>query len=197
MFSPMRDGQPPQLGRYLVVPPTAWPTAATGPVIDEARLLKDLTADMVWGVETVVEGGSGLPWPGRERDRAGKPTQTPTNAPPDGAPPLKYALHSPVPASWIPFVPVSLGQNNGFTLQRAIMPGDVSATITPAGRILRTTSLREQTVSTEGTVISRLVCRSRWIDGSTHLWIARRRTAGLGQGNSGLRFDLAVPSANP
>jgi len=35
--------------------------------------------------------------------------------------------------------------------------------------------------------------RSRWLDGSTHLWIARRKTSGQGEGSSGLKFDLAIP----
>jgi hypothetical protein len=45
-----------------------------------------------------------------------------------------------------------------------------------------------------GTSVVRLCCRSRWIDGSTHLWIARRKSAGAGEGSSGLRYDLALPN---
>jgi hypothetical protein len=37
-----------------------------------------------------------------------------------------------------------------------------------------------------------VVRRSRWIDGSVHLWSARQKTTGAGEGQSGLRFDLAL-----
>ena len=30
---------------------------------------------------------------------------------------------------------------------------------------------------------------TRWVDGSTFLWLARRKGAGAGEGSSGLRFD--------
>jgi hypothetical protein len=193
MFSPAWAGAPPKVGSYLVIPPSVWPTAMKGPTIEEARLLRDPVADMVWGVETVVESGVGRPWPGRERDRAARPAQP---APPGDRTvdmPLRYQLHTPVPVNWIPFVPAPKKGGNGFVLQRAVLPGDAAGTVTPVGRILQTSQVREQEVSTEGTVISRAVCRSRWIDGSTRLWIARRRSFGLGQGSSGLRFDVAAP----
>ena len=31
---------------------------------------------------------------------------------------------------------------------------------------------------------------ARWTDGSTHLWIGRRKQPGRGEGSSGLRFDV-------
>jgi len=33
---------------------------------------------------------------------------------------------------------------------------------------------------------------TRWTDGSTHLWVAKRKTVGRGEGSSGLRFDHVV-----
>ena len=30
---------------------------------------------------------------------------------------------------------------------------------------------------------------ARWIDGSTFLWLGRRKSTGRGEGSSGLRFD--------
>jgi hypothetical protein len=192
MFSPAWIGQPPKVGTYMVIPPSAWPTAMTGPVIEEARFLRDPVADLVWGVETVVESGTGHPWPGRERDRGGKPARTETRTMTPDLPPLRYLLHTPVPANWFPFVPAPRSNGNGYALQRAVLPGDAAGAVTPAGRILQASVLREQEVSTQGTVVSRVVCRSRWIDGSTRLWISRRRGFGLGQGSSGLRFDVAA-----
>jgi hypothetical protein len=193
LFAPSWTGHPPQVGPYLVVPPSAWPTALAGPAIEEVRLLRDPVADMVWGVETVVENGVGRPWPGREREQAGQPARTPPVSLPAGSPPLRYELHTPIPVNWIPFVPVPEPGGTSYVLERAALPGDSTAAATAAGRILRTTRVREQEISTEGTLVSRAVCRSRWADGSTHLWIARRRRTGPGQGSSGLRFDVALP----
>ena len=39
--------------------------------------------------------------------------------------------------------------------------------------------------------------RSRWLDGTTHLWVSRRRLAGAGEAQSGLRFDSALPNQTP
>ena len=154
--------------------------------------MRDAVADLVWGVETVAENGVGRPWPGRERDRAGIPAQTKKPESAVGAPAVRYKLHTPLPGSWIPFVPVPQAGAKGLLLERAVLPGDVAGTVAPIGRILQTSRLHEQEVSTQGTIVSRTACRSRWIDGSTRLWIARRRRAGLGQETSGLRFDIAA-----
>jgi hypothetical protein len=188
MFSPAVLSQPPTVAPCLVVPPSAWPTAITGRTLEEVRLVRDPVADMVWGIEVTTESSDGQPWPGRERHQGGKPSQAPTAAA-SAQPSLHYRLHSPVPVHWIPFAPMP--QGTGYALNRAVLPGDDPGTSTPSGRILRTTLIREQEVSNQGTVVSRSVCRSRWIDGSTFLWIARRRGFGAGQGSSGITFDVA------
>jgi hypothetical protein len=65
--------------------------------------------------------------------------------------------------------------------------------VVPKGRVLPgVKELREQEVPRTGVRITRVVNRSRWLDGSTHLWIARRKTSGRGEGSSGLRFDQAL-----
>jgi hypothetical protein len=71
--------------------------------------------------------------------------------------------------------------------------------VEPAGRVLQPTGLakpeqyviREEEVPRSGTRVLRGAHRTRWYDGSTHLWTARRRRAGLGEASSGLRCDLA------
>ena len=64
------------------------------------------------------------------------------------------------------------------------------------GRVLRPPGLapyriREEEVARTGAKVIRAVRRTRWTDGSTHLWISRRRRAGTGEAASGLRYDLA------
>jgi hypothetical protein len=40
--------------------------------------------------------------------------------------------------------------------------------------------------------VVRSAYRTRWTDGSTHVWIPRRKSLGIGEARSGLLFDLAV-----
>ena len=45
--------------------------------------------------------------------------------------------------------------------------------------------INEEEVSRSGTRILRASRRTRWLDGTTHLWISRRWRAGRGEGSSG------------
>ena len=63
----------------------------------------------------------------------------------------------------------------------------------PLGRILepdaRDFSLFEEEVPRAGARVTRAYQYARWVDGSTVLWLGRRKGAGRGEGSSGLRFD--------
>jgi hypothetical protein len=119
--------------------------------------------------------------------------------------PFRYLIQTPVPENWIPFLPV-LDENapGKCWLERTFMQRGAApeSLVLPIGRILRPTNLAsgqpyqvfEEEVPRERTRVTRHVVRSRWVDGSTHLWVARRKSVGVGEGSSGLRFDLAVPS---
>jgi hypothetical protein len=71
--------------------------------------------------------------------------------------------------------------------------------IAPRGRLLRPPApgagvvIREEEVPREGTRLTRAYQLARWIDGTTHLWLARRKTVGRGEASSGLRFDAMDP----
>lgn len=67
----------------------------------------------------------------------------------------------------------------------------------PHGRVLepdRPLALHEEEVPRAGARVTRASQYARWIDGSTHLWIGRRKQPGRGEGSSGLRFDIADPA---
>jgi len=129
---------------------------------------------------------------------------------PDGTPPspqttapLRYILQTTVPVNWIPFVPVQIdAARRSVALERATMERFVDGRVTavpPVGRVLRPTNLadanvyrlREEELAGSGTQVLRADRRSRWTDGSTHLWTSRRRRAGVGEAASGLRYDIA------
>jgi len=208
MFTLTSPTQPNGIAPFLIQPPTASGSVLEGPVLEEVRFLRDEMANMVWAIEETLEGGLGQAFPGLERYQATRPANPAPPAPvPAGPhPPLKYQIQTEVPENWIPFLPVLIDAVNGdIALQIAAMlrtrPGQAPEPILPRGRILNPTGvggadyqIREEEVSRDGTRVNRLVRRSRWIDGSTHLWIARRRTPGAGEGSSGLKYDLAKPN---
>ncbi len=103
-------------------------------------------------------------------------------------------IQTTVPANWIPLLPV--GDRNSVALQCAAMLDSEQKAIEPVGRILLPLhadpyKLREEEVPRTGLRVTRQFCRTRWNDGSTHLWGARRKGPGEGEGSSGLRFDIA------
>jgi hypothetical protein len=144
------------------------------------------------------------PWLGRERaagDSSGDPGESPGDATPSDAP-LRYQLQTTVPVNWIPFIPVQTdATRRAVALQRAAMQHQVNGALVavrPVGRVLNPTSvpattqyrIREEEIPRTGTRVLRGAHRSRWVDGSTHVWTARRRRVGMGEATSGLRYDL-------
>jgi len=61
----------------------------------------------------------------------------------------------------------------------------------PAGSIYR---IAEEEIPRAGLRVERVVYRARWIDGTSHLWVQRRRRIGAGESQSGLLFDQAMPN---
>jgi len=51
-------------------------------------------------------------------------------------------------------------------------------------------ALFEEEIPREGVRVTRTYQLARWQDGSTHLWLGRKKTVGRGEGSSGLRFDV-------
>jgi hypothetical protein len=85
-------------------------------------------------------------------------------------------------------------------LRRGSLPRTESESIEdvfePQGLILdpgRELLLHDEEVPREGARVTRSYQYARWSDGSTHLWIGRRKQPGRGEGSSGLRFDIVEP----
>jgi hypothetical protein len=69
--------------------------------------------------------------------------------------------------------------------------------IAPLGRVLAPdVPLFEEEFIREGVRVERIYRMTRWTDGSTHLWLARRKTTGAVAGSSGLQFDQVVETGN-
>jgi hypothetical protein len=193
------------LADFFIMPPSASTLTLTGNMLEEVRFMRDEMANMVWAVEHTTENGVGLPWPGHERVLSRQADAADTAASDAPLTPLRYLIQTDVPENWIPFVPILVDQGQGqIALRRAAIMGPEGAPprVRPAGRILQPSRLedanrylvREEEVPREGVRVSRVVQRSRWIDGSTHLWIARSKRPSAGEASSGLRFDIAIPT---
>lgn len=194
MFNLSRDTQ-----QLYFLPPVLGPGLESPPV-EEVLFLRDEMANVAWGLEKIVESAAGRPLDRyeayqesrRKQEEAG-PDQNPDG---DQATPLAYRLGTSVPDYWIPLLPVMDGTS--LKLKRGAIPdfnaGEPHRLIKPHGRVLepgRELLLQEEEVPREGARVTRTYQYARWIDGSTHLWIGRRKEPGRGEGSSGLQFDVA------
>jgi hypothetical protein len=209
----------------LLLLPTV-PYIQEGELLEDVLLIRDETANMVWGIEKTVSLSTGEPKRGLEvaREELAYFEGIVTNAgggggapPPPRPAPIRYQLMTSVPENWIPFVPVhvSPGDNREVQLQRAAMPriigGDPTA-LPPTLRKVkpRTVLLREgldaaipapyfvfeEEVPRAGARVCQRYERTRWIGGAVQVWLRARKERGRGEGSSGLAFDTLQPSSS-
>jgi hypothetical protein len=157
--------------------------------IEEVLFLRDEMANMAWGIERVIESAAENPLQRYEQQRNEPPQKTSANE-------LVYRLSSDVPDNWIPLAPVK--RETGLRLERGkVLQVDKTWQFVEArGRILNPNGatthrlgIFEEEIPREGIGVTRSYQLTRWHDGSTHLWVGRRKRVGRGEGSSGLRFD--------
>jgi hypothetical protein len=174
---------------HLLIPPVLARYIASDP-IEQLLLVRDEAADMAWGIERIVQDASGAPV-----DRASTmPAASPV--PPPGAGP-RYQLGTSVPDAYIPFIPtlVDTQQQGIRRFRRAafLRTNGTREIIRPLGRLLAVdVPLFEEEFPREGVKVERRYRLARWTDGSTHLWVARRKQIGATASSSGLKFDSVV-----
>lgn len=172
-------------------------------------MLKDETANLVWGVERVYRTYYGEPISGYDHSVLiqSKTTDAPAedNVGEDSDKPLKYRLMTSVPRNWIPFIPVHTTElttgspdpvQKYIELQRASMVNPVDqACIKPNSRLLNEVPsplpyyVDEAEVPRNGISISESCQLAVWHTGKILLWIGRKKLYGAGEGSSGLLFD--------
>jgi hypothetical protein len=176
-------------GLFLLAP--ALGQSLEGPVLEEVLFLRDEMANLAWALERVVESPLGQPV---DRTAAVNGIGESAVVPAEADEPATWAYHlaSDVPDYWIPFAPGQPGW-----LQRVALPNRAGQPIGARGRILepQRPDLRvyDEEIPREGARVRRAYQYARWIDGSSYLWIGRRKSPGRGEGSSGLRFDVMEP----
>jgi hypothetical protein len=196
---------------FMVLPPAAGAALQQGAVLEEVRFARDEMADMVWGIEAVTESRIGERRRGTERDAA-VDVIVPPPPPPSNANPLSYLLESKIPVHWIPFVIPETGTPSTVFLEGASERSpDGKAdpiAVLPAGKILKPTGIfgvtgaapyavNQEQIPRSGAKVQRVAYAARARDGKSYFWIGRRRRAGAGETQSGLRFDAPLPTQPP
>ena len=198
-----RSGVSEGLSDYFILPPTSGPAMQLGSVLEDVRFGRDEMANMAWAIERSTPSPIGEPRSGRERDAEIDARRNPPAAPQNSDFPLRYLIESEVPANWIPLVPIQPDATNpSIVLQRgralkatSTGPAPVSALSKilnpgPPSSIYR---IAEEEIPRSGLRVERIVYRTRWIDGTSHLWVQRRRGIGAGESQSNLNFDQPLP----
>jgi hypothetical protein len=166
----------------FVLPPVVGQLMSS-PAIEEVLFARDEMANMVWGVERRVEGSTGDSFDRAEEERWRRDDGGRATPPTPSTTPLVYHLEATVPANWFPLVPVHKG--NALYLKRGVMGQPSGAISEPLGELLGEMNLiHEEEVPREGIRVTRDYQYARWVDGSTHLWIGRRKTVGAGKGRA-------------
>lgn len=185
----------------LLVPPVLG-DVLDGPELEQVLFVRDEMAAMGWAIERTLFGSLDRPVDGyarwQERLAADPPPPARTRGPDE--PPVEYLAGTEVPDNWIPMVPVPESAST-FRFRRGVMGGP---TPTPArGRVLEPERNRyyveDNAIPREGVRVDRRFRRTRWADGSTWVWLARRASIGRGEAGSGLEFDAVreVPPEQP
>jgi len=174
------------------LPPSLLKSLTARP-IEEVLFLRDEMANLAWAVERVVESPAEGPLNRFEAYLEQQRRHDLGSSPPKAAPGvLDYRLATEVPDYWVPLLPAQT--DKGLRLKRgAVLKMDGSTEPVHArGRILEPSqelALFEEEVPREGVRVTRSYQFTRWIDGSSHFWVGRRKGVGSGEGSSGLKFD--------
>ncbi len=195
---------------WLLVAPTL-ASDVNGPVLERVLLARDEGANLVWGIENLVEGLMGRAVDRSQAWYAAQPSVTPPVNMGKPQPAHTYAdqwwryqLESSTPAWWIPFLPERIDpKSSEIRFRRARMQAwelyddeRVTEQLGPQGIFLdprRPCWINEEEVPEGGIRVERRWQFGRWMDGSYHVWLQRRKTPGRGERSSGLRWDLLEP----
>jgi hypothetical protein len=158
--------------------------------LEEVLFMRDEMANMAWAVERVVQG------PIEQRIEPAATADAPRTALPTPSAQPRYRLATEVPSNWIPLLPQRIANPPSLRLVRAAMlaPDGTNTIRRARGELLNAAArlaLFDEEIPREGARVTRQFERTRWIGGSTVLWVGLKKQVGKGEGSSALRFDEA------
>jgi hypothetical protein len=162
-----------------------------GRPLEEVRFMRDEMANMAWAIEHAVPG----PVEQRIEPAATREPAAAEPAPPAAMP--RYRLATDVPLNWTPLLPQRAATDPpSLRLVRAavLAPDGTNAIRRAQGELLGARprlALFDEEIPRAGVRVTRQFEHTRWIGGSTLLWIGLRKQAGRGEGSSALTFDAA------
>jgi hypothetical protein len=164
------------------------PASLESPPTDVAMLVRDEMANVAWAIEAVMRDDQGRPL-----DRFAQWAARDAPAPPDSEFP-EYRVATQVPYHWFPLMPEQLADQKSVRLRLVPLTRMIDGrpkNLEPDGSLLKLNDpwIHEEEVPRSGVQVTRTWQHARWHDGSRHLWQARRKLTGGGEGSSGLRFD--------
>jgi hypothetical protein len=201
MFTLSAPDAPQRVQNLLFLPPVLVETQESDP-LEEVAFFRDEMANIVWGVERVVQSEAGTTLDRYEEHQRSLGAGASQRVLPDfGDAELIYRLQSYVPDHWHPFVPVRAA---GLQLERRpiirVAPDGSRTVVEPKGRILRAASplrIEEEEVPRSGAIVTRRFQLTRWTDGRPVLWSGRSKRVGPKGGiASGLTYDSVESAAN-
>lgn len=196
MFTMSAQGEADIEDDNLLFLPPSLPQGLESAPIEELLLVRDEVANVGWAVERRVEDAGGRPLDRFEQYQRDRPSPISTEAESSVDGDLRYRLATTVPDYWLPLVPTRVDPDRPdvrLARGRVLVDGSTApAAPPPLGRLLepgRPLQIFEEEVPRSGARVTRSYQYVRWTDGSSHLWIGRRKGTGRGEGASGIRFD--------
>jgi len=203
------DNFAPQGG--LLFPPSVKRTEESSP-IEEVQFLRDEMANMLWGVETVINDGCGGTIDGKKTSDdilAIVDEQKKDMEEHEEEYDYSFLLQNRVPINWIPFIPQKIdGEIREIIFRRAAMPvfynGDFQK-VRPATELLKIKEairdgkkvvlpryINEEEITGYGIKLELTAQRTRWFLGESFNWIGAKKVISQYQANSGLLFDELI-----
>jgi len=204
-----KDNFTPQGG--LLFPPTVRRTEESES-IEEVQFLRDEMANMLWGVEMVINDGCGGTMDGKEFSDAILAVVDEQKMDLDEHTQdydYSFLLQNRVPINWIPFIPQKIsGEIREINFRRAVMPIFFNNKFQPVRASTELLKIKEETRNNKKVVLPHYINeeeitgygvkvvltaqRTRWFLGESFNWVGAHKIISDYQANSGLLFDELI-----
>lgn len=194
----------------MLFPPTLLRNEESKP-LEEVQFLRDEMANMLWGVETIIDNGCGGTWDGKNMSDAvlavvdERNNQSAEIEAEDAD--YSYIIQNRVPLNWIPFLPQHIpGDARDIRFRRGKMPLYLKEQgylpVRPSTELLEAETdqdgniiprfINEEEICGYGVKLVHTAQRTRWFLGESFNWTGFRTVISSYQANSGLMFDELI-----